>query len=122
MDQLQKALLFICSTGKCDEGKLSHKIAAELHHQGVADIGDISMFTTQRDSLRKRFLIFINDCQGSCIKMFTRHIPSHQYLYLDVTRHKENDYLNTEKLLSALKSIITEAHSAYQLSDKNHSA
>jgi uncharacterized metal-binding protein len=86
-----KAIIFLCSgTTKVGDKKLSHRIALQLQDMNIGEIGNLEILSQQHRSLpeQRRPMIFINDCNSSCVKLLTHGFESHQYLYIDVKEYK----------------------------------
>ncbi len=85
------ALIFLCSgTTKLTDKKLSHKIALHLVDIGVGEIGTLAALSLQHtvDTGQRRKMIFINDCNSSCVKLLTQGFENADYLYIDVAAYK----------------------------------
>lgn len=81
--------------------KLSHRIAKHLEDMGVAEIGDLSMLSLQHATqpAQRKKMIFINDCTSSCVKLLTHGFDSDQYLYIDVSQHKNSPAFDTQHFI-----------------------
>jgi uncharacterized metal-binding protein len=87
------ALIFLCSgTTKLTDKKLSHKIALHLVDIGVGEIGTLAALSLQHgnESGHRRKMIFINDCNSSCVKLLTQGFDNTDYLYVDVAAYKRD--------------------------------
>lgn len=94
MTEIDNVLIFLCSgTTKTNNKKLSHKIALQLQEMNVGEIGSLEMLKMQLESEpkdRKR-MIFINDCNSSCVKLLTHGFDPTQFLYVDVAPYKHQE-------------------------------
>ena len=91
MSSNKKSIIFLCSgTTKVSDKKLSHRIATQLQDMNVGEIGNLQMLSEPRecDTRNMRPMIFINDCNSSCVKLLTHGFQADQYLYVDVAAYK----------------------------------
>lgn len=98
----EKALLFLCSgTAKVTDKKLSYRIAALLQEMGIGEIGTLPMLSEQHSAPapRRRKMIFINDCNASCVKLLTHGFHTSEYLYVDVTQYKNSPDFNIKQFI-----------------------
>lgn len=106
MKQTEKPIAFLCAKGKCIEDKLAYKIVRHLADSGEVEMGDL---TTMHQDLptMKNFMIFINDCKASCVKLFTNGLDSSNYLYIDVSPFtKQSDFSIAEYAENEILSKI----------------
>jgi uncharacterized metal-binding protein len=87
----ERVLIFLCSGASTHSTKkLSFRIAAYLQEIGVAEIGSLAMLAEQQstDAGKRRKMIFINDCNSSCVKILTHRFDPSEYLYINVAPYK----------------------------------
>ena len=83
------------------ENKPSHRIVVRLRDIGIGEIGTHSTLSTQHPltaNLRKK-MIFINDCNASCVKMLTHGFTSDDFIYIDVAQHKNSNEFNIDEVI-----------------------
>lgn len=100
--KFEKALLFLCSgTAKVQDKKLSYRIAVHLHEMGIGEIGTLPMLSEQHAmaATQRRRMIFINDCNASCVKLLTHGFSTDEYLYIDVTQYKNIPEFNIRQFV-----------------------
>ena len=100
MKESEKALIFLCSRApKLDEKKLSFRIATYLEQCGLGELAGVEMLAFQQSSepATRRKMIFINDCNSSCVKLLTQGFDAGTYLYLDVKEHRSNPGFDIEQ-------------------------
>ena len=97
-----QVVVFLCSgVTNLKENKLSHRIAVRLRDMGIGEIGTLSTLSTQHSlntNLRKK-MIFINDCNASCVKILTHGFASDDFIYIDVAQHKNSNEFNIEEFI-----------------------
>jgi len=97
-----QVLVFACSgVINLKENKLAHRIAIRLRDMGIGEIGTLSTLSTQHSlnpSIRKK-MIFINDCNASCVKMLTHGFASDDFIYVDVAQHKNSHEFEIEAFI-----------------------
>lgn len=108
-----KFLVFVCTrTQTISEKRLSHRIAKYLEDNGVGEIGQIQNLGEQLTLAagERRKMIFLNDCNSSCVKLLTNGFQSYEFVYMDVSGHKGNKDFEIEEfckaqILPSLKKI-----------------
>ena len=97
-----QVVVFLCSgVTNLKENKLSHRIAIRLRDMGIGEIGTLSTLSmqhSQKTTIRKK-MIFINDCNASCVKMLTHGFTSDNFIYIDVAQHKNSNEFKIEEFI-----------------------
>jgi uncharacterized metal-binding protein len=96
-----QVVVFLCSgVTNLKKNKLSHSIALRLQDLGIGEIGTLSTLSLQHSlsTATRKKMIFINDCNASCVKMLTHGFASDEFIYIDVAPHKNSKEFQIEKI------------------------
>jgi uncharacterized metal-binding protein len=97
-----QVVVFLCSgVTNLKKNKLSHSIALRLQDLGIGEIGTLSTLSLQHSlsTATRKKMIFINDCNASCVKMLTHGFASDEFIYIDVAPHKNSKEFQIEKFV-----------------------
>ena len=95
-------VVFLCSgVTNLKENKLSHRIAdtpSGYRHWRNWNAQHAFHAAFPNTNLRKK-MIFINDCNASCVKMLTHGFTSDDFIYIDVAQHKNSNEFNIDEFI-----------------------
>ena len=95
-------VVFLCSgVTNLKENKLSHRIALRLQDMGIGELETLSTLSLQHSlsTATRKKMIFINDCNASCVKMLTHGFASDEFIYIDVAPHKNSNEFKIEEFI-----------------------
>jgi hypothetical protein len=98
--QNQKLLVFVCTRSQeINEKRLSHRIAKYLEGIGIGEIGRVQDLGEQLSmpSGHRRKMLFLNDCNASCVKLLTNGFHPNEFIYVDVSIHKSDKDFDMEE-------------------------
>ena len=97
-----QVVVFLCSgVTNLKKNKLSHSIALRLQDLGIGEIGTLSTLSLQHSlsTATRKKMIFINDCNASCVRMLTHGFASDEFIYIDVAPHKNSKEFQIEEFV-----------------------
>ena len=97
-----QVVVFLCSAvTNLKKNKLSHSIALRLQDLGIGEIGTLSTLSLQHSlsTATRKKMIFINDCNASCVRMLTHGFASDEFIYIDVAPHKNSKEFQIEEFV-----------------------